>query len=115
MVHVDGKILVQGNISRSFEVEPLTDGTGYSKIIWKDTQNDAYFSGGSLGALVELRDVDIRNEIQGLNTMTMNFADLVNDIHRNAVGANNTTDGTIRFDGYGIAIVTNAAASTILD
>ncbi|HOE09032.1 MAG TPA: flagellar hook-associated protein FlgK [Treponemataceae bacterium] len=91
MVHVDGKILVQGNISRSFEVEPLTDGTGYSKIVWEDSKNDAYFSGGSLGALVELRDVDIRNEIQGLNTMTMNFADLVNDIHRNAVGANNTT------------------------
>ena len=49
------------------------------------------FTGGTLGALVELRDVDVRNEIQTLNTMTMNFADLVNDVHRNAVGANKVT------------------------
>ncbi len=91
MVHVDGKILVQGSKARSFEVEPVLDGTGYSKVIWKDTKNDAFFSGGSLGALIELRDVDIRQELQSLNTMTMNFADLVNDVHRNAVGFNNTT------------------------
>lgn len=41
--------------------------------------------------MIELRDVDIRHEIQSLNTMTMNFADLVNDVHRNAVGSNNVT------------------------
>lgn len=91
MVHLDGKVLVQGNISRNFSVESIKDGTGYSKIIWADTQEDAFFRGGSLGALIELRDVDVREELQSLNTFTMNFADLVNDIHRNAVGANNTT------------------------
>ena len=41
--------------------------------------------------MIELRDVDVRSELQGLNTIAMNFMDLVNDIHRNAVGANNTT------------------------
>ena len=41
--------------------------------------------------MIELRDVDVRNEVQSLNTMTMNFADLVNDVHRNAYGANNVT------------------------
>ncbi len=91
MIHVDGKVLVQGSIAREIGLEPRFDDTGYSKLIWTDTGNDAYFSGGQLGALVELRDVDIRNEIQSLNTMTMNFADLVNDVHRNAVGANKVT------------------------
>ena len=91
MIHVDGKILVQGGKTRNLDVQTVTDGTGYSKVIWADTKNDATFSGGSLGALVELRDKDIRNELQSLNTMTMNFMDLVNDIHKNAVGANNTT------------------------
>lgn len=91
MIHLDGKVLVQGNISRNFSIESIKDGTGYSKIIWADTQDDAFFRGGSLGALIELRDVDVREELQSLNTFTMNFADLVNDIHRNAVGANNTT------------------------
>ena len=91
MVHVDGKILVQGSIARQIDLEPRYDDSGYSKLVWQDTRDDAYFSGGSLGALVELRDVDIRNEIQSLNTMTMNFSDLVNDVHRNAVGANKVT------------------------
>ena len=87
-VHVDGLVLVQGGISREIGFQLRDDDSGYNKLIWKDTGKDAFFSGGKLGALVELRDVDIRNEIQQLNTMTMNFADLVNDVHRNAVGAN---------------------------
>ena len=91
MIHVDGKILVQGGKARSFDLETVTDGTGYSKVIWADTDEDATFSGGSLGALIELSDKDLRSELQSLDTMTMNFVDLVNDVHRNAVGANNTT------------------------
>lgn len=91
MVHIDGHILVQGGESRQFDVIPLTDNNGYSKVVWQDNGNDAHFSGGSLGALIELRDVDIRNELQGLDTMTMNFADLVNDIHRKGAGINNVT------------------------
>ncbi|MCM1321071.1 MAG: flagellar hook-associated protein FlgK [Bacteroides sp.] len=88
MVHLDGHILVQGGIARGFAVEALTDNNGYSKIVWNDTRSDAFFSGGTLGALVELRDVDVRHELQELNTMTINFADLLNDIHRSAVGMN---------------------------
>jgi len=91
MVHVDGRVIVQGGIAREIGFQLREDDSGYNKLIWKDTGNDAVFSGGKLGALVELRDVDIRNEIQQLNTMTMNFADLVNDVHRNAVGANRLT------------------------
>ncbi|MBR1640524.1 MAG: flagellar hook-associated protein FlgK [Treponema sp.] len=91
MVHVDGRVLVQGSVPREIDLVPRFDDTGYSKLVWADTGNDAVFKGGTLGALVELRDVDIRNEIQSLNTMTMNFADLVNDVHRNAVGANRVT------------------------
>lgn len=91
MVHLDGRVLVQGGVARNFELVSLTDNNGYDKLIWADTREDAFVSGGTLGALVELRDVDVRNEIQSLNTMTMNFSDLVNDIHRNAYGANNVT------------------------
>ncbi len=91
MVHVDGRVIVQGGIAREIGLAPRYDETGYNKLIWADTGNDAQFSGGKLGALVELRDVDVRNEMQNLNTMTMNFADLVNDVHRNSVGANRTT------------------------
>lgn len=91
MVHLDGKVLVQGGVARNFDLVFLTDNNGYEKLVWADTREDVSVSGGTLGALIELRDVDVRNEIQSLNTMTMNFSDLVNDVHRNAYGANNVT------------------------
>ena len=91
MVHLDGHVLVQGGVARSFDLETVVDNNGYDKLVWKDTGNEAVIKGGTLGALIELRDVDIRSEVQSLNTMTMNFSDLVNDIHRNGYGANNVT------------------------
>ena len=91
MVHTDGQIIVQGSIARQIETQTDIEHFGYSKLKWSDTQYDAFFSGGSLGALVELRDKDVRSEMQSLNTMTLNFADLVNDVHRNAIGKNNVT------------------------
>lgn len=91
MVHLEGIVLVQGNEARSFELEKTIDNNGYSKVIWSDTLNTAQITGGKLGALIELRDVDVRDEIQSLNTMAMNFSDLVNDVHRNAAGANKVT------------------------
>lgn len=91
MVHLEGNILVQGHVARNFEVEPMTDNNGYSRVIWSDTKNTVQVSGGTLGALIELRDVDIREQVQSLNTVTMNFADLVNDVHRAGIGMNNVT------------------------
>lgn len=91
MVHTAGQIIVQGGIARQIEAIPDVEDGGYSKLRWQDTEYDAFFEGGSLGALVELRDKDVRSEMQSLNTMTLNFADLVNDIHRNAIGKNNVT------------------------
>lgn len=91
MVHTDGQIIVQGSLARQIETVGQLDNNGYGKLMWSDTKLDAEFHGGTLGALVELRDKDIRTEIQSLNTMSLNFADLVNDVHRNAIGKNNTT------------------------
>ena len=91
MVHTDGQIIVQGSLARQIETVGQLDNNGYGKLMWSDTKPDAEFHGGTLGALVELRDKDIRTEIQSLNTMALNFADLVNDVHRNAIGKNNTT------------------------
>jgi len=91
LIHVDGQVLVQGHIARQFGLETRTDDTGLNKVVWADTGLDAAFKGGKLGALIELRDVDVRNEIQALNTMTMNFSDLVNDVHCNAAGSNKVT------------------------
>ena len=94
MVHTAGNILVQGGIARKFDMV-LNEETGYSKILWGETREDLEFRngdhGGSLGALIDLRDHTIRSEIQILNNMTMNFVGLVNEVHQKGYGINGVT------------------------
>ena len=46
---------------------------------------------GKLAALLELRDQDVRGEIQNLDLMTVNFTDMVNEVHRTAFSSNGRT------------------------
>jgi flagellar hook-associated protein 1 FlgK len=91
MVHTSGLVLVQGQIGRQFDLRKGIDTEGYAHIYWQDTQQEMRFQKGSLGALLELRDETITQEIQTLDNMTMNFVDLVNEIHRDAYGINGVT------------------------
>lgn len=92
MVHLDGQVLVQGGAARQFALETVVDNNGYDKLVWADgLRRDATITSGVLGALIELRDHDIRDQVQSLNTVTMNFSDLVNDVHRASYGMNNVT------------------------
>ncbi|MDR2517572.1 MAG: flagellar hook-associated protein FlgK [Spirochaetaceae bacterium] len=91
MVHTSGFILVQGQIGRQFDLETGTENTGFSKIVWHDTGEEAAFQSGSLSALLFLRDHTIQDEIQGLDNITMNFVDLVNEVHREGYGLNGST------------------------
>jgi flagellar hook-associated protein 1 FlgK len=91
MVHTAGFVLVQGGIGRQFDLVQGAETQGYSRITWRETGEEAHFQEGSLAALVELRDHTIQEEIQNLDSMTMNFIDLVNEVHRSAYGINGTT------------------------
>jgi len=99
MVHTSGHVLVQGQIGRQFDLRKDMDAESFAYIYWKDTGKEMNFTRGSLGALMELRDVTIEEEIKNLDNMTMNFTDLVNEIHRDAYGANGRT-GTNFFSEY---------------
>lgn len=89
MVHIEGQVLVQGSAARQFDLVANAGNNGYGSVVWNDTRLLADVKSGKLGALIELRDVDVRSEIQSLDTMAMNFSDLVNDVHRAGIGANN--------------------------
>jgi flagellar hook-associated protein 1 FlgK len=91
MIHTSGHILIQGQVARQFDLRKDVDAESFAHIYWQDTGNEMVFSRGKLGALLELRDVTIEKEIQSLDNMTMNFTDLVNEIHRSAYGANGRT------------------------
>jgi len=91
MLHTSGHVLVQGQVGRQFDMRKDIDAESYAYIFWRDTGREMIFSKGSLGALMEMRDATIEYEIQNLDNMTMNFVDLVNEIHRDAYGGNGTT------------------------
>lgn len=91
IIHTAGYELVQGKSYRTFELRSSFANDGYPDVVWSDSGNRADFEKGKLGALLELRDKDIRDEIRSLDTMTMTFVDLVNDIHRDGTGANGKT------------------------
>jgi flagellar hook-associated protein 1 FlgK len=91
MVHVDGHILVQGKIARGFEMSTGAENGGYPRVLWGDTGDEAVIREGQLGGLLEMRDVDIKEEIASLDTMTLTFTDLVNEVHRSAYGLNGKT------------------------
>lgn len=91
VIHSAGLEIVQGRTHRTFELKSSPNNDDYADVVWSDSGNVANFESGKLGALIELRDVDIRDSIRSLDTMTMNFVDLVNDVHKNAMTPNGKT------------------------
>ncbi|AFG36888.1 flagellar hook-associated protein FlgK [Spirochaeta africana] len=87
-IYVGGRHIVQGSIAKQLETRPNPDNQGFSRVVWADTDEDFDPRGGSLAAHMELRDQDVRGEIQRLDNMTINFVDLVNEIHRDGSGLN---------------------------
>jgi flagellar hook-associated protein 1 FlgK len=90
-VYSAGFHIVQGRIARPFRTVGEPENEGYSQVVWGHSGQEATFRGGKLASYLELRDVDVRDEIQKLDNMTINFVDLVNEIHRDGYGINDRT------------------------
>lgn len=81
-VHTKGMHLIQGGIVTGLRAEPNQFNEGFSDIVWDYNGENVNVRSGKLAALIELRDTDLREEIQHLDTMTINFIDMVNEVHR---------------------------------
>lgn len=91
IITTDGLHLLQGAVVHPLGSAPDPQNEGYSSVVWSNTGEDAFFRGGQLAGLLEVRDGDIRGEIQKLDTMTINLVDLVNENHRPGYGLNGAT------------------------
>ncbi len=90
-IHTEGLHLIQGRAVNylSTDIDPVNE--GYSRVVWDKTGEQAFFKGGSLASLIQLRDGDLREEVQKLDLMTVNFIDNLNSLHRKGWGKNGTT------------------------
>lgn len=90
-IHTAGFHIVQGRINREFGLEADPNNDGFSMVTWEHSGERVEFGSGKLSAIIELRDVDLREEIQNLDNMTINVADLVNEVHADGYGLNQRT------------------------
>ncbi len=92
MVHTNGKILVQGKVARAlvFQQDTTVAVPTYD-VYWSDTQDKVDRTGGVLSSLLELRDVDIRQEQQNLNTFAVTMIHNTNELHREGYTLSNET------------------------
>lgn len=86
-IHTGGVHLVQGRLNHPLRLEGDPENFGYWQVTRSDT-GEPYvpLGGGKLGALLELRDGDVRGEIRNLDTFTVNLADLTNEVHAAGYG-----------------------------
>lgn len=90
-IHTNGLHLLQGRVVTPLGLRVDQNNEGYSQVIWAGRDETAHFRGGKLAALLELRDGDVRQEIQKLDLMTVNLIDLVNETHKKGFGLNGET------------------------
>lgn len=90
-IHTGGMHLLQGRVAHFLAADPNPENEGYSDVRWRASGEQYRPEGGELAAMLELRDGDVRDEIQDLDMMTVNFIDMVNSIHRDAYGKNGRT------------------------
>ena len=88
VVHTAGFRLVQGRNAHPLATEGDPTNEGYVRVLWSESGETFQTGGGKLASLLELRDKDVRQEIQNLDNLTVNFIDLVNEIHRSGYGLN---------------------------
>jgi len=92
IVYIGSENLVQGEVIRPLTVINDPDNNGFYKVVWKGTETNVTLKGGSLTALLEVRDKLIRDNINSINAFALNLTDLINEIHRDGFGRNGKTN-----------------------
>ncbi len=88
VVTTGGTHLVQGLHHEVIALQADKANEGYSNLVWDDTRGAVSLRGGKVASLLQLRDGDARQEIQSLDLLSLNFTDLVNEVHRQGFGLN---------------------------
>lgn len=88
MVYIGGKHLVQGKHFEQIAGIPDPGNEGYSDILWETDRLPLKLRSGELKALVDARDVELKQQIDALDLFTANLIDLVNSVHRRGFGLN---------------------------
>ncbi|MDR3578321.1 MAG: flagellar hook-associated protein FlgK [Anaerolineaceae bacterium] len=102
-VFIGGHALVTDTSTFSLQTSADPLNSNLSKISWQDGQ--AFTApNGTLAGELQIRDVDIPNQLKGLDTLANSFATQVNTLHETGYGLNNA---------HGLDVFTGTTAATI--
>ncbi len=87
-VYIGGKHLVQGKHYEQLELRTNPQNEGYSDVVWREDGSPLELRSGELKALLEARDVELKYQIDSLDTFAFSLMDMVNEIHRKGFGLN---------------------------
>ncbi len=87
-VYIGGKHLVQGKHFEQLALRKNPENEGYSDVLWKEDDSFLKLKLGELKALLDARDIELKEQIDALDTFTVNLMDMVNGIHRRGFGLN---------------------------
>ncbi len=87
-VYIGGKHLVQGEHFEQLALRTDPENEGYSAVIWAGDRSELKLSSGALKALLDARDIELKQQIDALDTIAVNLMDLVNSIHKRGFGLN---------------------------
>ncbi|AHH05239.1 flagellar hook-associated protein FlgK [Borrelia miyamotoi] len=97
LIHVDGKHLIQGILANELVLEAVNGPTRTKwNVLWNNGE-PANINTGKLGALINVRNNEIKNEINELNNMAINITELINETHMLGYGLDKK-NGRIFFD-----------------
>lgn len=91
MIYIGSRSLIQGNVVNKLTLERSAANDGMFDVYWENDHVQLNLQGGELKALLELRDIDTVDAINDLDTLAVNLADSVNEIHRSGFGLNQET------------------------
>ena len=92
LIYLGSEVLIQGSNHHALETVGDPTNEGLSKIFWKKNNQDAIFKSGKMQALLEMRDVTLKENIDKLNLLTVNISDIVNEVHRDGFSLTKETN-----------------------
>ena len=92
MVYIGGEIFVQGEVFNKVTTKPSASKEGFSEISWEHNNKEVVLKSGSLFSLKEMRDIDLREQVNKIDLMAINLSDIVNEVHRNGFSLTKETN-----------------------
>ncbi|MDH5719100.1 MAG: flagellar hook-associated protein FlgK [Spirochaetia bacterium] len=92
IVYIGGQMLIQGELQNKLQVVSRPENEGLSAVVWESNQSNVLFKNGKMQSLLELRDQVLRENIDKLDLLAVNVADIVNEVHRDGFGLTKETN-----------------------